>query len=218
MTNRRQFIKNAVSIGALGLVKPSIIYSAQQKRSSDKFGVHPFIEKHPEAVFIMRTDVDVKTNSTAKKDTGLRFAQSVFLPMRRGGLPLTHMIPIKPNLTASQTKNEDFSLEFGMGIVTDPYFVEGVIEGMKKLGLSSSQFYLREVNAPEDFGPRGYTSMAERTGADIRDLSEDVRTIGKEFIQWADVPDGVVHQKNPLSLADQCRRHILSQYSQVQDA
>ncbi|MBN1290225.1 MAG: DUF362 domain-containing protein [Candidatus Latescibacteria bacterium] len=197
MITRRRFIKNAASIGGLGLVKPVHVFGARAQTSSGKFGVHPFIEKHPEAVFIMHTNVDIKTNSPAKKDTGFRFVRSVFFPMENGGLPLTHMIPVKPNLTASQTDNKDFSLEFGMGIVTDPYFVEGVIEGMKELGLSGSQFYLREVNAPEDFGPRGYTSMAERTGADIRDLNEDVRTIGKEFIQWADVPDAVVHEKIP---------------------
>ena len=197
MLTRRKFMATTASLGALSLVKPVRTLAARKQASSEHFGVHPFIERHPEAVFIMRTNVDIKTDSEAKKNTGERFARTVFLPMDESGIPLTHLIPVKPNLTASQTKNKDFTLEFGMGIVTDPYFVEGVIEGMKELGLSGSQFYLREVNAPEDFEPRGYTAMAERTGADIRDLNEDVRTIGKEFIQWKDVPDGVVHRKIP---------------------
>ena len=197
MLNRRDFIKTTAALGSLELLRPIRTLCSRYQTSSGHFGVHPFVEEHPEAVFIMRTDVDVKTNSAEKKKTGLNFTRSVFLPMDDNGIPMTHLIPIKPNLTSSSTKNKDFSPEFGMGIITDPYFVEGVIDGMKELGLAGNQFYLREVNGPEHFGPRGYIDMAKRTGADIRNLNEDVRTIGKEFIQWVDVPDGVVHKKIP---------------------
>ncbi|MFC1693115.1 DUF362 domain-containing protein [Candidatus Latescibacterota bacterium] len=204
MENRRAFLKSCATFGTTGIfssscasVKPVRTLNSRYQTSTGHFGVHPFVEEHPEAVFIMRTDVDVKINSGAKKNTGISFARSVLHPMDESGIPLTHLIPIKPNLTASQSNDRDFSLELGMGIVTDPYFVEGVIEGMKELGMSESQFYLREVNGPEDFKPRGYTAMAKRTGADMRDLSEDVRTIGSEFVQWMDVPDGVVHKKIP---------------------
>ncbi|MFC1528523.1 DUF362 domain-containing protein [Candidatus Latescibacterota bacterium] len=204
MVNRRTFLKSAAALGTASIlssscaaVKPIRKLESRYQTSSEHFGVHPFVEEHPEAVFIMHTDVDIKTNSEAKVKTGTRFARSVFLPMDANGIPITHLIPIKPNLTDSQTGNKDFSLEFGMGIVTDPFFVEGVIEGMKELGLSGDQFYLREVNSPGDFKLRGYTAMAKRTGADMRDLNEDVRTIGKEFIKWVDVPDGVIHKKIP---------------------
>ena len=37
-----------------------------------------------------------------------------------------------------------------MGIVTDAFFVEGVIESLKELGIASGQFYIREVNCPDD--------------------------------------------------------------------
>ncbi len=136
MLTRRNFIKTAVALGAGSMVKPVRAIAQRRQTSSEHFGVHPFIERHPEAVFIMRTDVDVKTNSEAKKTIGTGFARSVFLPMDESGVPLTHLVPIKPNLTDSQTNDKDFTLEFGMGIVTDPFFVEGIIEGMKELGLS----------------------------------------------------------------------------------
>jgi hypothetical protein len=178
-------------------MKPSGGRDAQLQSPARFFCVHPFVEEHPESVFIMQTDVDVKTDTTAKLHTGLRFARSAFLPMDTPGIPLTHMIPIKPNLTSSQTRDKDYSLESGMGIVTDPYFVEGMIEGMKELGISGDRFYLREVNGPEDFRLRGYTEMARRTGADLRDLSENVRTIDQDNINWTDVPNGVVHDKIP---------------------
>ena len=65
------------------------------------------------------------------------------------------MVPIKPNLTNSFTSKEkypqqasQFPLEYGMGIVTDPYFVEGIIESMRGLGMGGSQFHVREVTTP----------------------------------------------------------------------
>jgi len=193
---RRTFIKNAALLGAAGMIRPVAAKPSGAGTSGDYFGVHPFVEEHPEAVFIMKTNVDITTNSRAKKDTGQAFARSVFLPMENG-VPFTHMIPIKPNLTASMWDNQGFPLEFGQGIVTDPYFVEGIIEGMKELGLSAGQFYIREVNGPECFGPRGYTAMVERTGVHMKPMDKDVSEMPSEDIRWADVPDGVIHQKLP---------------------
>ena len=204
MINRRAFLRSSAALSAFGMlsssctpVKPLRTLESRYQTSAGFFGVHPFVEEHPEAVFIMHTDVDIKTKSEAKVKVGMQFARSILLPMDENGIPLTHTIPVKPNLTDSQIKEQRFTKDYKMGIVTDPYFVEGVIEGMKELGLSGNQFYIREVNAPECFKPRGYTAMARRTGAEIRDMSEDVRTIRKEFIQWVDVPDGVVHRKIP---------------------
>ena len=37
-----------------------------------------------------------------------------------------------------------------MGIVTDAFFVEGVIKSLKELGIASGQFHIREVNCPDD--------------------------------------------------------------------
>ena len=197
MISRRSFITAAAAAGAYGLAIPFNLAAARRQMSARHFTVHPFIERHPEAVFVMRTSVDVKTNSPAKVAAGLRFAQSVVLPADDNGIPVNHIIPVKPNLTSSQTGDKTFSLEYGMGIVTDPYFVEGVINGMKGLGISADRFHVREVNGPEHFGPRGYIDMCRRTGANIRDLSADSREIDQKHVNWMDVPDGYVHQKIP---------------------
>ena len=175
MYNRREFIKTTVAAGALEFTR-SIPVRGQVDRSAEYFGIHPFVENHPEAVFIMRTNVDIKTNSYAMKDAGLKFGRSVFLTKDKGegAFPLTNKIAIKPNLTCSSTSASHtgagksrtyYPLEYGMGIVTDPHFVEGVIEAMKELWLSGNQFYIREVNCPVDFGPRGFIGVADRTGA-----------------------------------------------------
>jgi hypothetical protein len=198
MYNRRYFLKSAVA-GGLGFLHSSCLFIPRRKPFPPikYFGVHQFIENHPEAVFIMLTDVETKTDSDAKRKAGLSFGRSVFVPKEKGEgcIPLTHRIAIKPNLTCSLS--DEFSLEYGMGIVTDPYFVEGTIEAMKELGFSGSQFYIREVNCPECFGPRGYLAVAERTGADMRDQHADVGKISENELHWTEVPNGCVHKKIP---------------------
>jgi hypothetical protein len=156
-----------------------------RKLTADYFGVHPFIEAHPAAVFIMRTSVDAKTNAAAIKEAGLTFGSSVFVPITTGGVPVSHRVALKPNIVMMP----DTDVE-NMGIVTDAHFVEGVIESLKLLGLSGSQFYIREVNDPGQFVNSGYAQMAERTGADLRALDAPVGTIPESELQWIDVPDG----------------------------
>ena len=101
MFNRREFLKTASLTGGLGAIKPIESLASRFQTSSGFFGVHSFIENNPEAVFIMRTNVDVKTNSQAKIQAGLAFGRSVLVPKdeKKGGIPLTHKIAIKPNLT-----------------------------------------------------------------------------------------------------------------------
>ncbi len=196
MLNRRNFLRSAAVTGGVGALKPIESLASRYQTSAGFFGVHSFIDNHPNSVFIMRTNVDVKTNSDAKKAAGLSFSRSVFVP-KENGVPLTSMIPIKPNLTCSSTSNKSYTLEYGMGIVTDCEFTEGVINGLKELGLAGNQFYLREVNCPSDFGPRGWTSMAERTGADMRDLSGGVDSIGSNNIVWVETPKGLWYRRIP---------------------
>ena len=182
--------------GAL-IVDPKNAFSSNHKVSSDFFGVHPFIEQNPEAVFIMRTSVDVKTNSETKKQVGVDFGKSVFVEQAEGGVPISNIVAIKPNLTDRNTNDPYYTRESCMGIITDPYFVEGIIESMKELGISSDQFYMREVNGAEDFTEGGYTAMASRTGADLRNLGAKVGVISESDLQWMDVPDGVWFNKIP---------------------
>ncbi len=60
-----------------------------------------------------------------------------------------------------------------MGILTDVHFTEGVIEGMKELGLGGDQFYMREVNYGSHVRNHGWEDMAERT------RRQHQRTVGK---------------------------------------
>jgi uncharacterized protein (DUF362 family) len=199
LISRRKFIKTAAASGSGLLLHPLISFGKPYKETAEYFCINPFIENNPDAVFIMKSNVDTKFNSGLKKQVGLDFARSVFLPAanEQSGFPLTDKIAIKANLTCRGKWSSDYTTERSMGVVTDVYFVEGVIESMKGLGLSGDQFYIREVNCPEDFYEGGYLDMANRTGADIRDLSAEVGQIGSENVQWIDVPDGIWFKKIP---------------------
>jgi len=188
--------------GGVAMVNPVTVL-AKRKQPTGFFNVHPFIEQHPEAVFIIKTNVDKKTNGEAIKQVGLDFSKSVIVPAKEG-IPLSRMIPIKPNLTNSFTSKKhypkqaaQFPLEYGMGIVTDVNFVEGIIEGMKGLGMSGKQFYVREVTTPWDFGPRGYVDMCWRQDANIKSLFDNYNELDKNDLNWVDFKNSEIYKKAP---------------------
>jgi uncharacterized protein (DUF362 family) len=168
--------------GAGALAGPAATLLAREGAAPAYFGLHPFIEAHPEAVFIRMTGVASKNDSEAKKSAGLAFANQIFSLRDKPGIPLSHKLAIKPNLTSAG----------GMGtanaIVTDSFVVEGFIEGVKKtVGLPSGQIYLREGLMTSQPGV-GYVELAQRTGTHYGD--DDSRTpVTKEC------PDGVVFRR-----------------------
>ncbi len=206
MISRREFLKASVVAGS-GL---SLSVRALASRSQDKsgyFGVHPFVESHPNAVFIMRTNVDDMNNSEAKFNAGLDLARSVMLPRGEedGGIPLSHLIPIKPNLTSRGKWDSKWTEAKTRSVVTDADFTEGFLNGLLELGIEGSQMYIREVNTPEDFEIGGFGNpflsepggVAGRIGAEIRDLSKEVGVIDEADVVWSDVSDGVYFTKMP---------------------
>ncbi len=198
MINRRNFLKSSsVLVGGIGLLGRSSVFAAESTPSR-YFGVHPFVEQHPEAVFILRTDVDHKTNSAACKRVGLGLGRSVFVPMDNTGVPVTHNIAAKPNLTAHDTIDEKrgLTLEDTMGITTDVFFVEGLFESLKELGVAGSRMHTRDTNGGGVLDARGYLAMGRRVGATVRAAknaikSEDDANDDRAFV-WKEVPGGVV--------------------------
>jgi len=166
---------------------------------SSYFGINSFILNNANSVFIMKTEVNSKTNSSAIKSAGLAFGRSVFglTDNPDEGIPLTHKIVIKPNLTCRARGNSQYTIERTMGIVTDAFFVEGIIESMKELSIGAGQFYIREVNCPEDLADGGYLDMAVRTGIDLKGIDTPAGNLPPSQIQWVDVPNGVWFRKIP---------------------
>ena len=196
MATRRNFLKtSAIAAAGIGAQIKTVQSKSQE---TEYFNVHSFIEEHPEAVFIMKTNVEDKMNAEAKKEAGLAFGRSVFVPSDDSGIPIGTQIPVKPNMkTAPPDKYDMYDI---ISHVADPYFVEGTLAGMMELGIAGSQFHLREVNRPEHYGvPFGFSGVCERLGADIRlDQSPAVNNLkeGEDF-NWVDVPDGIFYKRLP---------------------
>ena len=197
--SRRTFLKTSSIAGAAVALNASPVFGKILKQSLDYYGVHPFIDAHPDAVFILRTNVDVKTNSSAIKDAGLNFGRSVFVHMDAGdgSVPIDYKVALKPNITCRSVGDSNYTRLGTMGIVTDSFFVEGIIQSIQELGVQSNKFYIRETNCPADYEEGGYISMAARTGADIRDLSANVIDLDPLDVQWNTL-DGVWFNKIPF--------------------
>ena len=199
--DRRKFFKTtAISAAGLSLA-PKDILLANSKMSNTYFGVHSFVEDNPEAVFIMRTDVDKKTNSAKIYETGNAFAKSVLVPKEEGdvgAVPVSNLVAIKPNLTLRFNFDSRYTVEGTMGIVTDAFFVEGFIERLKELGSKSDKIHLIETNYnSQDLTDGGYIGLQERTGIHLQDLSSGVGGIDESNIVWKDVVSGGYFKKLP---------------------
>jgi len=203
MFSRRDFLtSSSLLYGSVSFIDPVSIF-ANGSKPSGYFGVHPFVERHPEAVFILRTHVDYKTNSGACKRVGVDFGRSVFVPMDNTGIPVTHNIAAKPNLTAHDAvdRKKGMTLEDTMGIATDAFFVEGLFESLKELGVAGSRMHTRDVNGGGVIEPRGYVAMGQRVGATVVPVRNSIETRDDAnddgaFV-WKEVPGGVVNTQIP---------------------
>jgi hypothetical protein len=199
--DRRKFFKTtAISAAGLSLA-PKGVLRAKEKAGSGYFGVNDFIENNPDAVFIMRTDVDKKTNSAKIYSTGVEFAKSVLIPKEdgeNGAIPVSNFIAIKPNITLRFNFDEHYTVEGTMGIVTDAFFVEGFVERLKEFGVDNKKIHLIETNYNgDDLVDGGYIDMVNRTGINLKDLSSGVGGISEDDIVWQNVINGTYFKKIP---------------------
>ena len=197
--DRRSFIRSIALAGSGLVLNPMKVLSKHAGTAANLFCVHPFVQDNPDAVFIMKTNVDVKTNAAAMKEAGLKFADSVLglTDDQELGVPLTHKFVFKPNLTCRASDHSKYTVERSMGIVTDSNFMEGIVESMQELDIPATQMYMREVNCAGDLEDGGYISMAQRTGIDLAGIGTPFNDLQHEQIQWVDVPNGVYFKRIP---------------------
>ncbi len=158
------------------------------------FGLHPFIESNPKAVFIRRTRVPHKMDADAKFREGLTLAREVFLPLDRPGVPITHRIILKPNFTSVRGRGRTGEDNWGTG--TDPQFYEGIVTGLKELGLS--RFHFIEANNYPAWNIRGFVDINMRHGIVMNETERRARHLREGVgVTWSKVPDPVVFSRIP---------------------
>jgi hypothetical protein len=179
--DRRAFLKAATGVSLSPGVLASFNRLAGGRSVPSGIGLHPFIEAHPEAVFIRRTRVATKDDSEGKRREALELARRIFVPVDTNGLLPTDRFAIKPNLTGTLGKGRDFA------IITDSYVTEGLIEGLHQAGVSAGNIYVRDgLNVDQD--GIGYHEMAQRTGVHYSD--DDCRQPAPR-----ECPQGVVFRR-----------------------
>jgi uncharacterized protein (DUF362 family) len=187
--SRREFLL----AGASAAVAPSL-HAAPARLPQAYFGVHPFIEANPKAVFIRRTNVPHKMDEASKLREGLNLAREIFVPMDRPGVPITHRIILKPNVCSVQSRRRPLVETWGTG--TDPQFYEGMVSGLKEIGLK--KFHFVEANNFHQWNLRGFVDINERLGIEMNEPERRVRNFRDGYdMTWSKVPDAVVYSRIP---------------------
>ena len=196
MTTRRDFLKTVSLAGGAAMVDLRSL--SGQLLNPTGFRLNEFIETHPDAVFILRTNVDVKTNAAAIKTVGYQLGHTLFVPGPfMNSRAVDDPVVIKPNVTAWAGGIPPLDFEQIMGIQTDPNFVEGVIQSLRELGISNKNMYMREANFADDrIDGQWYHDMAKRAGVNFQDFPP-IGELPESAIQWIEVPNGVWYSRIP---------------------
>jgi uncharacterized protein (DUF362 family) len=192
MVNRRDFLRFG-ALAAAGTI-PGLKLASAAPATHEYFGLHPFIENHPKAVFIRRTHVADKMDGPAKLREGLNLSRQIFVGMDQPGMPITQRIVLKPNATGVYDRARSAADVWGVG--TDPQFYEGMVTGLKELGLNRFNFV--ESTGYDTWEIRGFNDVNERLGVDIGEPLRRPKHLRDGYgVTWAKVPDGVIFQRIP---------------------
>jgi uncharacterized protein (DUF362 family) len=179
---RRRFFEGMAGLGAATLVRPDdLLFGAPASSPPSPLSVHPFVAAHPEAVFIRRTKVKVRTDPAAIRDESRKLFEKVFVLQKGKGVQSPPVVAIKPNLTSTKKTGLTHA------IVTDPYAVEGLVDALKDKGVPAGSIFVREGLMVEQ-PTTGYPEMAVRAGIHYGDaIAREPLTI--------ECPDGVVFRR-----------------------
>lgn len=182
MLTRRDFLRFG-ALAAPGVIPAVKLAAAPLEVRQAYFGIHPFIESNPKAVFIRRTHVASITDEEAKQREGLALAREIFIPMDKPGIPISQRIILKPN--ASGTPNR----------LTHARFYEGVVTALKEIGLK--KFYCLEANQ-HPWVRQEYGDVNQRLGVQMNKPGRSPEQFRESWdMTWSTVPDGVVFKRIP---------------------
>jgi len=189
---RRDALKGGLAAltGVLG-AEPAARAAA---RAPKFFSLHPLIEKNPKAVFIRRTRVADKMDAEAKRLEGLKLAQSIFAGRNDAGIPITHRVLLKPNATSMNARDRAPQEVWGVG--TDPQFYQGMVQGLKQLGVT--RFHMADSTSYADWNIRGLLDINDSLGVVTEEPERRLKNLREGWkTNWAAVPDGVIYRRIP---------------------
>jgi uncharacterized protein (DUF362 family) len=191
LLGRREFLAGTLGLGvAAAAAQPD----APARAAKPYFGLDPFIEANPKAVFIRRTHVRHKMDAPAKVREGLTLAREIFVPLDAPGVPVTHRVILKPNFTSVHDRHRPDEENWGTG--TDPQFYEGLVIGLKELGIG--KFHFIEANSFPLWNHRGFVDINERHGIAMNECDRRPRHFREgDGMTWSKVPDAVVYTRIP---------------------
>ena len=191
--SRRELLRGSAVLAA-GTTAGLRFAAATPRTPQSYFRLHPFIEANPKAVFVCRTHVPAKTDAQAKIDAGLKLSREIFVPSATPGIPVSHRIVLKPNPTVVRARNRPDVENWGAG--TDPQFYEGLILGLKEVGLR--KFHFIDANHYHMWGVRGWVEINDRHGVEMNEPDRRVRNFRDGYdMTWSKVPDAVVYSRVP---------------------
>ncbi len=194
MVTRREFLKTAAAASSAALLRHTLRAGTF---GTNYFGLNDFIESHPDAVFVLRTSVSLKTDTSAIHDVGYQLGKTLFVskPGPTDAYPVDGTVVIKPNITSWVW--DKTPIEQTMGIQTDPYFVEGIITGLNDLTIPSANVYIREANYfAQAADGQWYSALAQRTGINLKEM-KPISQLTPADLQWIDVPNGLWYRRIP---------------------
>ena len=193
MHSRREFLR-AGAVAAAGSFTGLPLAAGPTRVPQAYFALHAFIEANPKAIFIRRTRVPHKMDEASKLREGLTLAREIFVPRGEPGVPVTHRIVLKPNVCSVRTPDRPHVDNWGTG--TDPQFYEGMVVGLKELGLR--KFHFVEANNFHAWNYRGFVDINERHGIEMNEPERRVRNFREGYdMSWSKVPDAVVYSRIP---------------------
>ena len=178
MMNRREFLQAVAGFGVTAAAARSWAASAD---AATHLGLHPFVEAHPEAVFVLRTSVTDRKDASAKESIGQSLAKQLFGLTDGAGISQSSKFAVKPNLTSNSRSGDRFA------IITDRDFLGGMLEGLKGTGISADRMYVRDGMGTRQLDTK-YQEMAARTGVHYDDTVDRATNM-------KDCPNGVVFKR-----------------------
>ncbi|MBK9168809.1 MAG: hypothetical protein IPM24_15250 [Bryobacterales bacterium] len=154
------------------------------------FGLHPFIEANPKAVFIRKTKVAGRLDGPGMKAEGLALGRQIFKPLNDAGIPVSHKVVLKPNVLTRREGGRQ--VNWG----TDADFYEGLIIAMRDVGLR--KFHYAEANYRTSRWSVQYDDIHDRYGVEVCEPHRRARHYRDSFeMNWGRPDDGVVYAQVP---------------------